>query len=157
MKQFVRLSLVLLFSACLSCNPTIGTFEKNITIPDHTWKSSFKPEITFEIEDTGSRYNLYLVIRHMDAYRYNNIWVNVEMQFPGDTVRSQSLDLRLATDDRGWLGSGMDDVFEHRVLITKEPQYLQRKGIYRFRLEHLMREDPLEYVMNVGIRVEKEL
>ena len=157
MKQFVRLCLVLLISASLSCNTTIGTFEKNITIPDHNWKSSFKPEISFEIEDTSSRYNLYVVIRHLDAYRYNNIWVNVEMQFPGDTARSQSLDLRLATDDRGWLGSGMDDVFEHRVLITKDPQYLQRKGIYRFRLEHLMREDPLEYVMNIGIRVEKEL
>lgn len=79
------------------------------------------------------------------------------MQFPGDTVRSQSLDLRLATDDRGWLGSGMDDVFESRVLITKQPQHLKRKGIYRFRLGHLMREDPLDYVMNIGIRVEKEL
>ncbi len=157
MKQFVRLCLLLLLSGFFSCNTTIGTFEKNITIPEHSWKSSFKPEISFEIEDTSSRYNLYVVIRHLDAYRYNNIWVNVEMQFPGDTVRSQSLDLRLATDDRGWLGSGMDDVFEHRVLITKDPQYLQRKGIYRFRLEHLMREDPLEYVMNIGIRVEKEL
>ena len=157
MKQFVRLCLVLLISGSLSCNTSIGTFEKNITIPEHNWKSSFKPEISFEIEDTSIRYNLYVVVRHLDAYRYNNIWVNVEMQFPGDTVRSQSLDLRLATDDRGWLGSGMDDVFEHRVLITKDPQYLQRKGIYRFRLEHLMREDPLEYVMNIGIRVEKEL
>ena len=79
------------------------------------------------------------------------------MQFPGDTVRTQSLDLRLATDDRGWLGSGMDDVFEHRVLITKEPQYLRRKGTYRFRLEQIMREDPLDHVMNIGIRVEKDL
>ena len=157
LKHFVRLLFVLFFYSVISCNTSIGTFEKNITIPDHSWKSSFKPEISFEIEDTSVRYNLYVVIRHLDAYRYNNIWLNVQMQFPGDTVRSQSLDLRLATDDRGWLGSGMDDVFEHRVLITKEPQYLRRKGTYRFRLEHIMREDPLDYVMNIGIRVEKEL
>ena len=156
MKHLFRLLVVLFFSALLSCN-SLGTFEKNIAIPKHTWSSSFKPEISFEIQDTTSRYNLYVVIRHFDAYRYNNIWLSVAMQFPGDTIRRQSLDLRLATDDRGWLGSGMDDVFEHRVLITKEPQYLRKKGIYRFRLEHLMREDPLEYVMNIGIRVEKEL
>jgi gliding motility-associated lipoprotein GldH len=157
LKHIVRLFVVMLFSGFLSCNTSLGTFEKNIAIPKHTWSSAFKPEISFEIEDTSSRYNLYVVIRHFDAYRYNNIWLNVEMQFPGDTIRSQSLDLRLATDDRGWLGSGMDDVFEHRVLITKEPQFLKRKGIYRFRLEHLMREDPLDYVLNIGIRVEKEL
>ena len=138
----------------MSCN-TLDTFEKNIAIPDHTWSSDFKPEIDVEIIDTASRYNLFVVIRHTDAYRYNNIWMNVYMQLPGDTIRRQPLDLRLATDAQGWLGSGMDDVFEHRVLITREPQSLNRKGTYRFRLEHLMRDDPLEYVMNVGIRVEK--
>jgi gliding motility-associated lipoprotein GldH len=156
LKHPVHLLVLMFFSALLSCT-SLGTFEKNIAIPNHTWNSSFKPEISFEIQDTTSRYNLYVVIRHFDAYRYNNIWLNVDMQFPGDTIRRQSLDLRLATDDRGWLGSGMDDVFEHRVLITKEPQYLRKQGIYRFRLEHLMREDPLDYVMNIGIRVEKEL
>jgi gliding motility-associated lipoprotein GldH len=138
-----------------SCN-TLGTFEKNIAIPKHSWMSSFKPEISFEIQDTSTRYNVYVVIRHLDAYRYNNIWLNIHMQFPGDTGTTQALDLRLATDDRGWLGSGMDDVFEHRVLITKEPQFLTRKGTYRFRIEHLMREDPLDYILNIGIRVEKE-
>jgi len=82
--------------------------------------------------------------------------MNIYLQFPLDTIRKQQLDLRLATDDRGWLGSGMDDIFEHRILVTREPQYLKTPGIYKFRLENIMREDPLEYVMNVGIRVEKE-
>lgn len=67
----------------------------------------------------------------------------------------QRLDLRLATDDKGWLGSGMDDIFEHRILVTQQPVVLKRVGTYVFRLENIMREDPLEHVMNVGIRVEK--
>jgi gliding motility-associated lipoprotein GldH len=77
------------------------------------------------------------------------------MQIPGDSLRKQKLDLRLATDDKGWLGTGMDDIFEHRILITGEPVLLKKPGTYRFRLENIMREDPLEHVMNVGIRVEK--
>ncbi len=67
----------------------------------------------------------------------------------------QRLDLRLATDDKGWLGSGMDDIFEHRILVTQQPVLLKKAGSYLFRLENIMREDPLEHVMNVGIRVEK--
>lgn len=148
----VIILLMVVFAGCTS----LDTFEKNVSLPGHEWKSSFKPEIAFNISDTTSRYNIYIVIRHTDAYRYNNIWLNVYLQFPGDTIRKQQLDLRLATDDRGWLGSGMDDIFEHRVLITREPQYLRTTGTYRFRLEHIMREDPLQYMMNIGVRVEKE-
>jgi gliding motility-associated lipoprotein GldH len=137
-----------------SCGTT-DVFEKNVAIPNHEWSSSLKPEISFEVSDTTSLYNIYAVIRHTDAYRYNNIYMNVSFQVPGDTLRKQRLDLRLATDDKGWLASGMDDIFEHRILITREPQRLTKAGIYKFTLENIMREDPLQHVMNVGIRVEK--
>ena len=144
----------LLLFALSSCG-TIDVFEKNARIPNHEWSSSYKPEISFEITDTTSLYNIYVVLRHTDAYRYNNIWLNVYTKFPGDTINRQRLDLRLATDDKGWLGSGMDDIFEHRILITRSPVRLTRPGIYTFGLEQIMREEPLQYVMNVGIRVEK--
>lgn len=132
----------------------VDVFEKNITIPGHEWSSTFRPEIVFEITDTLSTYNIFAVIRHSDAYRYKNIWMNIYTQAPGDTINKQQLDLRLATDDKGWLGSGMDDIYQHRVLITSKPVAL-RTGTYRFKLENIMREDPLEHVFNVGIRVEK--
>lgn len=137
-----------------SCG-TIDVFEKNVSIPGHAWSGSFKPQVTFEISDTISLYNIYVVIRHTDAYRYNNIWMNVYTQVPGDSVRKERLDLRLATDDKGWLGSGMDDIFEHRIPITREPVALPRTGQYTFTLEHIMREEPLQHMMNAGIRVEK--
>jgi gliding motility-associated lipoprotein GldH len=126
-----------------------------VSIPQHEWSYSYKPEISFDITDTTSLYNIYVVVRHTDAYRYNNIWMNLYTKVPGDTLRRQRLDLLLATDDKGWLGSGMDDIFEHRILITRTPQPLTKAGIYSFRLENIMREDPLQHVMNVGIRVEK--
>jgi len=134
---------------------TIDVFEKNVSIPKLEWSSTFKPEIAFEVADTAALYNIYIVVRHTDAYRYKNIWLNVYTQVPGDSTIRQRLDLALATDDKGWLGSGMDDIFEHRIRITNSPVRLSKKGVYKFRLEQIMREDPLQYVMNVGIRVEK--
>ena len=35
----------------------------------------------------------------------------------------------LATDDKGWLGSGMDDIFEHRIRITNQPVQLNKCGL----------------------------
>lgn len=151
-KLFIPLAVSLLFfSAC----QTLDVFEKNVSIPNHEWSNSFKPEIEFEISDTTSLYNIYVVVRHTDAYRYKNLYMNVYTQVPGDTIMKQRLDLLLATDDKGWLGSGMDDIFEHRIRITNEPVHLNRKGLYKFRLEQIMREEPLQFVMNAGIRVEK--
>lgn len=141
-------------TAVFSCG-TIDVFEKNVSIPDHAWSSSFKPQINFEISDTTSLYNIFVVIRHTNAYRYNNIWLNVYTQIPGDSARKESVDLRLATDEKGWLGSGMDDIFEHRIRITEQPVALTKPGTYTFTLEQIMREEPLMHVMNAGIRVEK--
>ena len=147
--------LIFIF-AFASCQTNIDVFERNVSIPDHAWSSAFKPEISFTVKDTLARYNIYAVIRHTDAYEFNNIWINIYTKVPGDSVvRKQQLDLRLATDEKGWLGSGMDDIFEHRILITAQPEALTKAGVYIFRLENIMRVDPLPGVLNVGIRVEK--
>ena len=149
--------LVLLITSLLSsCKQTTDVFEKNIAIPKHAWSKDFKPEISFTVQDTTHRYHVFVVIRHTDAYRYRNIWVNVQVQNPTGITKTYPLDLQLAVDDKGWLGTGMDDIFEHRIQITPkdQPESLSA-GTYRFTLENLMREDPLEYVMNAGIRIEK--
>ena len=136
-----------------SCT-TIDVFEKNVAIPGFAWSTSFKPEIRFTIQDTVSRYNIFVVLRHTDAYRYKNIWMNVALQGPGITSPPQRFDLSLAADDKGWLGSGMDDIFEHRLPLFRSIQF-PRSGNYTFTLQNIMRDEPLEHVMNVGIRLEK--
>jgi gliding motility-associated lipoprotein GldH len=60
----------------------------------------------------------------------------------------------LATNEKGWLASGVDDVYEHRIPLTDAP-YL-KAGNYKFQVEQIMREDPLKNVMSVGLRLEKK-
>ncbi len=149
-----RLITFILCIALAACGP-INVFEKNVPIPNHEWESSFRPVITFDITDTASLYNVYVVIRHMNAYGYNNIWIRGSVQEPGDTAtKSQQYDLKLASDEQGWLGKGMDDIFEHRILIQERTRF-RRSGEYRFTFEQIMREDPLQNVMNIGLRIEK--
>ena len=140
----------LLFLA--ACGP-INVFEKNVAIPNHEWQSGFKPVITFDITDTASLYNVYVVVRHQNAYGYNNIWIRGTVQEPGDTaIKSQQYDIKLASDETGWFGKGMDDIFEHRMLIQERTRF-SKPGQYRFTLQHIMRKDPLQHVMNVGLRI----
>lgn len=152
--------LFLLIACCLqwgSCSLPSDVFEKDVALPGQQWESRFRPTIDFSIQDkdTAYRYNIYLVVRHTDAYNYNNIWIRGSVREPGDTaVRSERYDLLLATNDKGWLGSGMDDIYEHRVQIQQQTKF-KKPGTYSIILEQIMREDPLKHVLNVGVRVEK--
>ena len=62
-------------------------------------------------------------------------------------------EIPLATNEKGWLGTGMDDIYEQRLPLTGAIKF--KAGVNKFMLENIMREDPLKQVLNVGIRVEK--
>jgi len=145
------LGFSLVFFACT----TVDLYEKSVPMPGHKWPGSFKPSFTFHIKDSSSPYQIYLVLRHNEKYNFNNIYVNLHVSVPGgDTVFSIRRDLRLANNEGGWEASGMDDIYEHRVKLGA-PEIL-KAGTYTFTLEQIMREDPLENVMNAGIRIEKQ-
>ena len=142
--------LTLTFSACSK----IDVFEKNIAFEKHKWPGSLKPTVTFNIEDTASLYNIYIVFRHADAYNFNNVWIRCAVTGPGNAGRkTQQYELSLATN-KGWNVPGMDDIYEHRVLIQQKTKF-NVPGDYHFSFEQVMREDPLQSVLNVGLRIER--
>jgi gliding motility-associated lipoprotein GldH len=138
---------------CLSTCITVDLYEKTVSLPDHEWKSDNKPEFNFNITDTTSRYQAFFVIRHTEKYSYKNIWINLYSQPPGDTLHKAPYEIQLAINEKGWLATGMDDIYEHREKLT-QPVKL-KAGTYKLILENIMREDPLKEVLNVGIRIEK--
>ncbi len=155
MKLFTRLMLfAVLAGPCLAACTSLDTFEKSVSFKSQQWPGGEKPAFDFHISDTASLYNIYLVFRHTDAYTFNNVWLKLYRSGP-DTSYTRQVDLRLATNDKGWLGSGMDDIWEHRIRLTETPVAFRRSGDYRFAVEQVMRQDPLQHVINIGLRVEK--
>jgi gliding motility-associated lipoprotein GldH len=153
----VKRSFLLLaaFSFVSSCYWTTGVFEKNLEFNDHEWSSSVKPDIAFDITDTVSLYNIYLVLRHTDAYHFNNMYVRATVKEPGNAQgRTGDYDLQLATNGKGWIGTAMDDIYDARILIQQKTRF-RKPGTYHIKLEQLMREDPLKNVLSAGLRVEK--
>jgi gliding motility-associated lipoprotein GldH len=132
-------------------------YEKVVPVPKQQWQSSFKPEFRFTIKDSAVPYQLYFIIRHNNRYNYNNIWIKLQAKGPADSAFAVNLELPLANKD-GWLGTGMDDIFEHRIAFALDPQKFRfsRAGQYSFTLEQIMRDDPLPDVLDVGLRIEKK-
>jgi gliding motility-associated lipoprotein GldH len=142
---------ILLLSSCTKLN----VFEKDTNIPNSEWQYSFKPSFQFNIIDTMPQYNLYVVLRHTDAYNYNNICLNMSIQAPADTTQYQRFDLQLGNDANGWEGSGMDDIWEVRKPAISAPFRFHKSGTYNFSVAQIMRENPLKHILSVGVRLEK--
>ncbi len=145
---FVFLLSFVLLNACTQ----IELFEKNTLIPNLKWQNNFDATGTFNITDTSSLYNVFIVLRHTDAYQYNNIWLNVALQASGDSVNMQKINLSLGSDAQGWEGIGMNDIWEVRKLIARVPL---KKGDYNFSIGQIMRDNPLQHIMSVGLRLKK--
>lgn len=144
------LSLVFLIT---SCEP-IQLYEQTTIYPAHEWSSKQVNNYQFNITDTSSLYKIYFVIRHHNAYHYKNIWLELNTKSPLYTTVKQTLNLQLADDQKGWLGVGMDDIFDQRIPINATPTKL-KLGLYYFSMQHTMREDPLLGILATGLRVEK--
>ena len=146
---------IIILCLSLAACTHLDLFEKVVVIPEQKWFYNNKPEFSFNINDTAASYNIFIVLRHTDSYEYNNIWLRLGSKAPGESVNFQNLDLTLATDAKGWLGEGMDDIFDVRKNITSGPVSFKKKGTYTFNIAQIMRENPLKHILNVGIRVEK--
>lgn len=151
------LNIFLCLCLFISCRTQVDVFEKNTSLPSLRWEKNFPATGTFVVTDTVATYNIYIVLRHTDSYAYNNIWLNVGLQAPGDSMYFQKVNLSLGNDADGWEGSGMNDIWEVRKLLNGQPRRFIKSGEYKFDIRHIMREDPLQGFISAGFRVEKAI
>ena len=147
---FILLSIFFVLSGC----ETKQLFEQSTIYPNHNWPAKQATKYQFNVTDTAAAYKIFFVIRHHNAYHYKNIWLDLSIKSPSNAVTKQVLNLNLADDARGWLGTGMDDIYDQRIPMTATPIRFN-KGINEITVQHTMREDPLESILSTGIRVEK--
>lgn len=158
LKQFKKQKTILIIFSlciCISACRELSVYEKSTAIPKHQWKSEFSSKGQFNITDTASLYNIYIVLRHTDKYKYNNIWLNLNIYMPSDSIHIERLNLELGNDQSGWDGIGMDDIWEVRKKINRTPYKFKTAGNCSFELKQIMRDDPLLYIMSAGLRIEK--
>lgn len=153
---FTRIGFILfLVTSLISCRQ-IGLYESHTQIPESKWNANYPASGEFIISDTISSYSLSVVIRHTDAYEFNNIWLNVGLQPPGDSMHFQKLEFTLGNDASGWEGAGMNDIWELRKPLNTKPQRFIKPGTYTYKIFEEMRQDPLLHILSAGLRVEKK-
>jgi gliding motility-associated lipoprotein GldH len=144
----------LVFAAIFSgCNSDV-VFEKNIKIPDYNWEASNVVMLEAEIKDIVSPHDIYINVRNASGYQFSNLFLFLTTKTPKGEIARDTVELTLA-DVRGkWLGEGLGDIWDNRILFKKNFRFPQ-SGIWHFELEQAMRINPLPQIMDVGMRIEK--
>ncbi len=147
-------TLLIFAVASLAACTQIDLFEKLNNIPNAEWKRDDIQRVELNIADSTQQYRVFVVMRHDNQYAFRNIWINLGIQQPGDsTIQVQPFELQLAASDK-WLGTGMGDVFERRILLFPKPVRFPKTGKIVFTLQQNMRVDPLPHIFQTGIRIE---
>ena len=155
-KAINRLAAIFMVLGCLlflSCSKNV-VFSKYYTFKDNEWPIKEKAVFDLEITDTQSLNNVSLMIRHADAYPYNNIFLFVKTVYPDGKITNDTMEVVLGNQKGEWLGSGAGDIFDYKVPIKKNVRF-PLAGKYHFEFEQGMRVDPLPLIMDFGFEIEK--
>jgi gliding motility-associated lipoprotein GldH len=152
--RFHVYSLCLIFLFMLAACDSSRYFEENKKINNQEWHSDQPVVLTASITDTSQSYNVYINIRHAGNYRFSNLYLFINSGFPGGQLQRDTLECLLAAPDGRWLGDGLGDIRDNRILFKKNVRFPQL-GEYRFELIHAMRVNPLKGILDAGIRIEK--
>lgn len=155
--QFSKYILLFLFIGLgflvSGCDPN-RVFEDNTDLADFNWERKNKISFEVDIQDTTSLHNLYVNVRHASHYQYANLFVFITIQFPNGKLAKDTLECRLADETGQWKGEGMGDIWDNQILWKPNTKF-PIPGKYIFEYEHAMREEQVQFVMDVGLRVEK--
>ena len=137
-------------------------FDEYKSVPDE-WDKDNKIEFKVTPPDTTKAYNLFVNLRNTEDFKYSNLFLIAELNYPNGKTIKDTLEYKMANPDGTFLGDGFTDIKENKLWYKgyKEPFVFEEKGEYTIYLQHAMRQngsvdgiDKLEGITDVGFRIE---
>ena len=128
------------------------------------WNKDSVASFNFKAPDTTKNYNLFVNLRSTDTYKYSNLFLIVELNYPNGKAVKDTLEYKMAAPNGELLGTGFSDVKESKLWYRgfKEPFKFSEEGNYIVTIQQAMRNNGdvngisnLEGVTDVGFRVEQ--
>lgn len=137
--------------ALSSCNNT--QYNERYTIPEGRWKQNNKARFELTINDTIQSHQFSISLRHMENYRYSNLFVFLHTTMPNGNVTHDTLECTLAMPNGRWIGKGSGSMRDIKVILNPALRF-PLKGNYIFEIEQAMREEPLIGIADIGITIQ---
>ncbi len=152
-KSSCWLFLLLVTIGIISCNQHVD-FDQYVTIPKDGWSMDSMAVFKVDVTQQATVYDIYLNIRNRSEYPNSNLWLFVDVISPSGKTMHQKVDCVLADESGKWLGAGWGDLFHVKIPFMEDVKFAE-EGTYTFRIVHGMRNEDLEGIHNIGLRLEE--
>ncbi|MFT5620598.1 MAG: gliding motility-associated lipoprotein GldH, partial [Flavobacteriaceae bacterium] len=95
MPRFFTYTLMLLLAMGMNSCDELIIFEKDKDFKEQEWMSSDTLQFEVSIEDQDSK-NLYINVRHRFNFNWRNIWLNLSVTFPNDSLYELPINIPLS-------------------------------------------------------------
>ena len=144
------MNLFILFTSCSD-----DDFDKRTVIPEAEWKQENHVAFDVEINDTASVYEFGIGLRHLENYRYSNLYVFLHTTMPNGNITHDTIECTLATPEGKWIGKSSGSMRDLTVPLNENLKF-PLLGNYHFEIEQAMREPVLKGISDIGIYIEKQ-
>lgn len=145
------LAVLFLVTSC-NQNRVFEKHRKNFT--DYRWESTNVCEYTPVIEDADAKYDITFALRHIYGFQHKSLNINIEMTSPSGETKSNDYNIQVVGDKREYLSDCAGDYCDLETLIEEDFKF-EETGTYTFKITHLMEDDPVQAVMEVGLIIDK--
>jgi gliding motility-associated lipoprotein GldH len=137
-------------------------FDEYKSVPDE-WDKDNKIEFKVTPPDSTNAYNLFINLRNTETYKYSNLFLIVELNYPNGKTIKDTLEYKMTKPDGTFLGTGFTDIKENKLWYRgyEDPFVFNESGEYTINIQHAMRQngsvegiDKLEGITDVGFRIE---
>lgn len=153
--------LALFLTAVLLVSCESDTVFSEVKAMEGHWGAEEVVEFKIPQLDSLKKYNLFLNIRNTNDYKYNNLFLIVNMNFPNGKTVTDTLEYRMANPDGSWMGQGIGAVKENKLWYKENVQFFE-EGTYTVDIAQAMRNNgevegvtKLEGITDVGISIEE--
>lgn len=154
MKKITVIFAIIAAFVMSSCSSRM-MYDESVVIPEAKWDNKNVPYFDVKVEDTISVYSFALNVRHMENYRYSNLYIFLHTTFPNGNVTHDTIECTLAYPDGSWVGRGSGSMRSDKILLNPNLRF-PLDGVYHFEIEQAMRDDILKGIADIGISIEKQ-
>jgi gliding motility-associated lipoprotein GldH len=155
-RQLHRFALIAILAiAGFGCNPS-PEFAVVRDIPGEAWYADSMLVFDVEVSDTTVTYRVEVDVRHAGTYAYRNLYVGRDVLNKGGTVYQDTAEFQLASPEGQWIGDGITGLKSVTLPYRSEGLRFPKPDTYRFRLQHLMRDEPLNGIHSVALKLYRE-
>jgi gliding motility-associated lipoprotein GldH len=156
---FVAACIIL--TTLLSCDSK-QVFDEYQSVPEK-WHKDSLIAFTITAPDTTNVYDLHINLRNTSAYKFSNLFLIAELNYPNGKIIKDTLEYKMAAPNGELLGEGFTDLKENKLWYKgyDTPFVFEEPGDYTITIQQAMRKNgdangilELEGITDIGFRVE---